>query len=524
MQYDGSINIDTRVDTKGMNKGTKSIAASMGNVLKSIKAVGAALGLAFSGRAVINFIKKTLESFDLMSSAVGDEIKQVKDAFEGLKGALANTVLTLFVALQPYIIAAVQWLTQMLNTLTAIISALFGVQDLTGAAAENTGDMNKNAKGALASFDQINVLGGGSNEKTKSVLPNVTIPPELLAKVEDFKNKMLAFLEPVISGIKNLYEVLKPFAIEIYESLIKPFAEWASEKLIDFINWLGESLNTLATWIRENPEKFREFAIILGIIALAAAALAAIIYVLAAIIYVVATIFASWTAIVSVATAVIALITSPIFLIIAALAALVVAVVGTIGWFMYLKRSLPEIWEAIKSVWAEAGAWFRENVTGPIREAFAGMLLSISTIFIEVFSGIREFVITMVNDIIGIVNNAISGIFGGLLGATGNLGIGLVSGNDKTNNTLAIRVPRLATGAVIPPNSEFAAILGDQRGGRNLEAPEGLIRQIIREEMDNGNNGTITVQMPVYLDSEKVYDGVKKVEIRRGPSLVGGSS
>lgn len=44
------------------------------------------------------------------------------------------------------------------------------------------------------------------------------------------------------------------------------------------------------------------------------------------------------------------------------------------------------------------------------------------------------------------------------------------------------RLPRLATGAVIPPNREFMAVLGDQTNGRNLEAPEDLIRQIVREE------------------------------------------
>lgn len=44
-------------------------------------------------------------------------------------------------------------------------------------------------------------------------------------------------------------------------------------------------------------------------------------------------------------------------------------------------------------------------------------------------------------------------------------------------------LPYLADGAAIPPNAPFAAILGDQRNGMNLEAPEGLIRQIIQEEM-----------------------------------------
>lgn len=44
-------------------------------------------------------------------------------------------------------------------------------------------------------------------------------------------------------------------------------------------------------------------------------------------------------------------------------------------------------------------------------------------------------------------------------------------------------MPRLATGAVIPPNNEFAAILGDQTSGMNIEAPESLLREIFRDEL-----------------------------------------
>lgn len=49
-----------------------------------------------------------------------------------------------------------------------------------------------------------------------------------------------------------------------------------------------------------------------------------------------------------------------------------------------------------------------------------------------------------------------------------------------------INIPRLARGAVIPPNREFLAVLGDQRSGNNIEAPEGLLRRIAREENGNG--------------------------------------
>lgn len=48
-------------------------------------------------------------------------------------------------------------------------------------------------------------------------------------------------------------------------------------------------------------------------------------------------------------------------------------------------------------------------------------------------------------------------------------------------------IPQLAAGAVIPPNREFLAVLGDQRSGNNIEAPESLIRKIVREEAGGMN-------------------------------------
>lgn len=46
-------------------------------------------------------------------------------------------------------------------------------------------------------------------------------------------------------------------------------------------------------------------------------------------------------------------------------------------------------------------------------------------------------------------------------------------------------IPHLAQGKVIPAGRPFLALLGDQSNGKNLEAPEGLIRQIFREEIAN---------------------------------------
>ena len=53
---------------------------------------------------------------------------------------------------------------------------------------------------------------------------------------------------------------------------------------------------------------------------------------------------------------------------------------------------------------------------------------------------------------------------------------------DSTNTRLKALA---AEGAIIPPNREFAAVLGDQSSGMNIETPERLLREIVREESGN---------------------------------------
>lgn len=45
-----------------------------------------------------------------------------------------------------------------------------------------------------------------------------------------------------------------------------------------------------------------------------------------------------------------------------------------------------------------------------------------------------------------------------------------------------IEIPQLATGAVLPANREFLALVGDQKHGTNVEAPLDTIKQALREE------------------------------------------
>lgn len=52
-------------------------------------------------------------------------------------------------------------------------------------------------------------------------------------------------------------------------------------------------------------------------------------------------------------------------------------------------------------------------------------------------------------------------------------------------------IPHLAQGAVIPPNREFMAVLGDQRSGTNVEAPLDTIKQAVAEVMGDGGNAQV---------------------------------
>jgi hypothetical protein len=126
-------------------------------------------------------------------------------------------------------------------------------------------------------------------------------------------------------------------------------------------------------------------------------------------------------------------------------------------------------------------------------------------------------VIRKVNTTVGNINNTIGNIERGF---TFSYNVQLPNGgrrwgNYSLNLPRVKTVPYLATGAVIPPRSEFLAVLGDQKNGRNLEAPESLIRQIVREET-GGKQGNNTYNVSVSASGRNLLDIVlEEGELRR---------
>ena len=55
-----------------------------------------------------------------------------------------------------------------------------------------------------------------------------------------------------------------------------------------------------------------------------------------------------------------------------------------------------------------------------------------------------------------------------------------------------VALPRLADGAVLRPNQPFAAIVGDQKHGTNVETPLGVIQDALRAVMAEQDGGVET--------------------------------
>lgn len=159
----------------------------------------------------------------------------------------------------------------------------------------------------------------------------------------------------------------------------------------------------------------------------------------------------------------------------AIVAAVATAVVVIKDHWTQIKEFGSAAWEGIKSSWSNASSWFSSTVIQPISNGFKG--------FANGIIGYFE----------GVVNGGISGVnkliesFNGLSFSAPDwvpiIGGKSFSLNLKTMPTISL--PRLAAGAVIRPNNEFAAILGDQTSGMNIETPERLLRDIIRQENDS---------------------------------------
>ena len=153
-----------------------------------------------------------------------------------------------------------------------------------------------------------------------------------------------------------------------------------------------------------------------------------------------------------------------------------------------------DIYNKIKEIW--------QNLKGATYEKFLGIKNHIIEIFRAIANDIKAPLNAFLSAIERMVNgavDAINALFDKVnavlaLGSEWLAYLGLPS-LPKLSHLAHVSVPRLAEGAVIPPNKEFLAVLGDQSHGTNIEAPLDTIKQAVAEVVGNNTGNQEVVQL-----------------------------
>ena len=194
-------------------------------------------------------------------------------------------------------------------------------------------------------------------------------------------------------------------------------------------------------------------------------------------------------------------------------------IVKLVQGYLYpiLANTINTIWNIISDV-----AGFFMDIISSIIQACTGVTEFLSGVFTldfqRAFDGLQEITNSFanagialfegaVNIIIDLINGMINGVVTGInvvINALNSIKFDVpdwvpIWGGKHFGINLSpltapqipkLSIPRLATGAVIPPNREFLAVLGDQSQGTNIEAPLETIKQAFREALaESGGSG-----------------------------------
>lgn len=209
--------------------------------------------------------------------------------------------------------------------------------------------------------------------------------------------------------------------------------------------------------------------------------------------------------------------------------------------FNNIKNTVSKAWEAIKdkthTIWEGLTNWIPDKIQA-IRDAIVNKFEDAKETVEGIFEGIVNTVKNVINGAIEIVNNAIGTINGAIAGIESAISFGpwdipMPFGGSVTIGFQATfprvgTIPYLASGAVIPPNKEFMAVLGDQKHGTNIEAPLETIKQAVRDV--NGESGIGGgLRIPIYINGRQVFEAVldeaqlKRMRSGNNPFMLGGA-
>lgn len=157
-------------------------------------------------------------------------------------------------------------------------------------------------------------------------------------------------------------------------------------------------------------------------------------------------------------------------------------------WFD-VKTGFTQGWQDIKTWWNTAiSTWWSQNVAVWFTaDKWSSIMGGIGSAFSGAFKSAANAAIRIINSMISTINNALK-----ITLPSWDLmdTIGLSAWKGRTLSLGSIpSIPYLAQGAVIPPNQEFMAVLGDQKSGTNIETPLSTMVQAFRQALNEGGRG-----------------------------------
>ncbi len=160
--------------------------------------------------------------------------------------------------------------------------------------------------------------------------------------------------------------------------------------------------------------------------------------------------------------------------------------------------------------------------TGDWKKAWEG----IKSIFKGIWDALVGIVKTPINLIIDAINGLLSGVISGLNALIKALNkisfdvpdwVPVIGGKTFGFNIKELstpKIPRLATGTVIPANyGEFLAILGDNKREPEIVSPISAMKQAFKEAIaEIGGTGAGTINLNVYLSGKQIHSEVVRVD------------
>lgn len=485
-------------ETGEASRNAEKMNAAVKKAAKSAEAFGKRIKSVVQGALVFTVITQGLSKLRDWISDVISTNSAASASIAKLKGALLTMVQPLVQVIIPAFTTLVKVLTAVVSVIANVVSALFGTTAAESANAakslndqknayKGVGSAAKSASKQLASFDEINKLSGESNGGSSA-----DIAPDF------------SFMDSISDRLKN---IAKDVAL-----IGAGFALWKiSEKLPGMLGDIGTKVAGIAIAIggllllfdglKDAWENGVDWGNLTEILAGAAAAA-----------------FGLYTAFGKVGAG-IALVISGAAMIVTAFKdiisnganlkntlLLIAGIVATgLGFFFLTGSVIPLVIAGIAAVVVavlgltgnleEFCQNFKENILGGLIDFITGVFTGDWT---KAWEGIKKVFKGIWNGIVMILESAVNLIIKGVNWLIGKL-------NSLLENSLLakgldligvefhgipqippVKIPRLATGAVIPSNREFLAVLGDQKSGTNIEAPLDTMVQAFKQALAEG--------------------------------------